>query len=251
MSLKETYNKEQHKWDAFAQQTRSSITPFPEDASFAKTLAASPIMVGINEFLGDLHGKHVLELGCGLGAMSTLLAKTGAHVTSFDLSTASVQVARYRAWLNQQQVQFVVAAGEYLPFADHSFDIIFGKAILHHLEPNIGAPDLYRVLKPGGRAAFSEPMGMNPLLNLVRAGVWYPHKHERGADKPVSYQDIRTWSKRFSSMQIREVQLLSMFERLLGFGHRLTILRRIDNWLLSNFAMLRRYCRYVVILLQK
>src|SRR5439155_1558838 len=141
---------------------------------------------------GDLRGKHVLEYGCGLGEISTLIARTGAQVTSFDLSAASVAVTRQRSEANDlsERIDLAVAAGESLPFADESFDVIFGKAILHHLNVQLGWPDLYRVLKTGGRAAFVEPMGMNPLLRFARAYVPYPHKNPRGADRPLNYDEI-------------------------------------------------------------
>jgi SAM-dependent methyltransferase len=149
------------------------------------------------------------------------------------------------------EVELAVAAGESLPYADESFDIIFGKAILHHLDVSVGVCDLHRVLRPGGKAAFAEPMGMNPILNLARARVWYPHKHPRGADRPLTYAEIAAWGRQFSEFSFREVQLLSMAERALGFGKKLTFLRRVDELLLDRTPGLRRYCRYVVMYMVK
>ncbi len=251
MSLDQVYDVERSKWDAIAAEAMPQLRELAPESTFASHLRNSLITHGIAEFLGDVRGKKVLEYGCGLGLISTLLAKSGAHVVSFDLSPASVAVARQRAALNHVEVELAVAAGEHLPYADESFDIIFGKAILHHLDVNIAVSDLYRVLKKGGKAAFAEPMGMNPILNFVRDGVWYPHKHPRGADKPLTYDEIAAWGKQFSSFTFREVQLLSMLERGLGFGKRLKALRRADDWLLERFPSLRRYCRYVVMLMEK
>ena len=122
----------------------------------------------VSPFLGDLTGKRVLEIGCGLGRHSVLLAKSGASVTSFDLSLNSVAAARDRAAMNAvgEKVALVVAAAEALPFADASFDVIFGRSILHHLEVYPTLSELHRVLRPGGKATFVEPMGMNPVLNF-------------------------------------------------------------------------------------
>jgi ubiquinone/menaquinone biosynthesis C-methylase UbiE len=253
MALETTYQIERAKWDSLAQQEVSAEAPLPANEDFHRYARRSATMPGVSEFLGDLHGKQVLEYGCGLGSLSLRLAKSGAQVTSFDLSAASIAVAHRRAALNEltDQIQLTVAAGEYLPYADESFDVIVGKAILHHLDVNVGWPDFYRVLRRGGKAAFVEPMGMNPLLNFARERIAYPHKNPRGADRPLHYDEILAWGHQFSRFRYHEIQLLSMLERGMGFGKRLPTLRRMDNSLLTQLPFLRRYCRYVVMFMVK
>lgn len=252
MDLKTTHQIERAKWDALAQDGIATKR-LPPGEDFHRHARRSGTMPGVSEFLGDMHEKQVLECGCGLGAISLRLARSGAQVTSFDLSAASVAVAKQRAALNHlaEQIQLTVAAGEHLPYADESFDLIVGKAILHHLNVALGWFELYRVLKPGGKAAFVEPMGMNPLLNFVREHVAYPHKNPRGADQPLRYHEIHAWGQQFSQFQYQEIQFLSMLERGLGFWKRLPILRRVDAQLLTQLPALRRYCRYVVMFMVK
>jgi ubiquinone/menaquinone biosynthesis C-methylase UbiE len=174
-------------------------------------------------------------------------------VTAFDLSQVSVAVTQNRAALNHvgERVALAVAAGEALPYADESFDVLFGKAILHHLDVNFGWHELYRVLKPGGKAVFVEPMGMNPLLKFARSWIPYPSKNPRGADRPLNYREIDEWGKQFREFRYQEIQLLSMLERGLGFKRRLPKLRRLDAYLLHHLPFLRRYCRYVVMFMVK
>jgi SAM-dependent methyltransferase len=244
---------ERAKWDAFAlHQGKGSVLLAPGD-NFYHYARRSSTMVGVADFLGDLSGKRVLEYGCGLGEISTLLAASNARVTSFDLSEISVAVAKKRAELNSlgSKVNLAVAAGETLPFADGSVDIVFGKAILHHLDVALGWYDLYRVLKTGGKAAFVEPLGMNPVLSFVRAHVPYPHKNPPGADHPLTYHEVHRWGARFHEYHYREIQLLSMVERGLGFNKHLQVLHRLDDVLLMHLRFLRRYCRYVVMLAVK
>jgi len=247
------HRAEQKKWDALAAKKFDTLSPLPEGADFQQYARSSAVMPGVTEFLGDLGGLNVLEYGCGLGELSVLLAKSGAMVSAFDISDMSVAVARRRAEINDvsDQIEFQVSAAEDLPYADAAFDVVFGKAILHHIKPAEGAGHLARVVKPGGRAAFVEPMGMNPLLRFTRDHVPYPDKNPPGGDKPVNYEEIQAWGAGFSELRYQEIQLLSMLERGLGFGKKLPRLRRVDAMLLERVPALRRYCRYVVMFLTK
>lgn len=247
------HEAERAKWDALAAQKLGTLQPLPGGASFDTYARRSATMPGVAEFLGDLTDRRVLEYGCGLGEISVLLARSGARVSTFDISEMSVAVAQRRAEINgcADRIEFTVAAGEDIPYPDESFDIAFGKAILHHLDVAQGARHLARVVKPGGKAAFVEPMGMNPILNLVRDHVPYPNKNPPGGDKPVNYDEIRAWGEGFAELSFEEIQLLSMLERGLGFGKKLPALRRLDGRLLGRFPSLRRYCRYVVMKMVK
>ena len=255
MAQSERHGIERAKWDAHAHATSASLDELeliPEGTTLQSYARDKLSLTGMAEFLGDLEGKRVLEYGCGLGALTIVLARSGAEVTSFDLSEASIDFARARAERNgvADRIRFVVADGENLPFADGSFDLAVGKAILHHLDPAAGAAELARVLAPGGRAAFSEPLGMNPILVFVRNHVPYPGKHERGADRPLTANDLRLWGAPFADARMRPFHLLSMVERGLGFGHPLPFLRKADRWLLARFPRLRRLCRYAVLLFE-
>jgi len=253
MNLQETHKKEVAKWDLLAAQATDEALLLRPNDDFRRYSERTSTMVGVNEFLGDLTGRRVLEIGCGLGEISALMAKSGAEVTAFDLSRNSVLTTRRRAVLNDvdEQIALVVAAGEALSFADESFDVLFGKAILHHLDVNLGSDQLFRVLKTGGKAIFVEPMGMNPVLKFVREYVPYPNKNPRGEDRPLNYEEIYAWGRGYQEYNFREIQLLSMIERGLGFGKRINILRRLDDLLLDRFVFIRRYCRYIVMTMEK
>lgn len=249
----ETYDIERKKWDALAKQALPDIRPSKTVEDFQTHARSTATMVGMAEFLGDLQGKHVLEMGCGLGRLSVRLARSGALVTAFDLSPMSVEATRRRAAQNglSDRIKALVSSGEHLPFADESFDVVVGKAVLHHLHVDLAAPDLYRVLKQNGRAAFAEPLGMNPLLRFGRDHLPYAHKKPRGADVPLDYETIERWGASFREFAYREVQLFSMLERVFGFRRRFGLLRRIDDVLLRRLPFLRRYCRYVVLTMIK
>ncbi len=258
MDQQTRYEVERAKWDAHAHHTDVTRELGPEDVlppdmTFERYAADHLSMSGMAEFLGDLNGRRILEYGCGLGQLSVVLARSGALVTTFDLSEASIDVARKRAELNgvADRIEFHAASGEELPFEAGSFDLAIGKAILHHLDPEIGAAELARVLAPGGRATFSEPLGTNPLVVFARAHLPYPGKHERGADRPLTVQDIAAWRAPFAEFRLRPIQLLSMVERAFGFGRKIPILRRIDGAILRRVPAAWRLCRYGVLYLRK
>ncbi len=258
MDQQTRYEVERTKWDSHAHHVHGARELGPDDVlapdvTFQSYAAEHLSMSGMADFLGDLRDRRILEYGCGLGQLTVLLAKSGARVTTFDLSEASVDFARKRAELNglADRIDFHVASGESLPFEDGAFDLAVGKAILHHLDPVIGARELARVLAPGGRATFSEPLGTNPLLVFARARLPYPGKHERGADRPLTVADVAAWRAPFAEFKLRPIQLLSMVERALGFGKKLPLLRRIDAAILGRVPSAWRLCRYAVLYMTK
>src|SRR5205807_1094253 len=66
------------------------------------------------------------------------------------------------------RVDFLVDDAHATTFPDDSFDLIVGVAILHHLDLEVALREIRRVLRPGGRAVFLEPLWHNPLLRLGR-----------------------------------------------------------------------------------
>ncbi|MGK7863226.1 class I SAM-dependent methyltransferase [Falsiroseomonas sp. E2-1-a4] len=120
--------------------------------------------------LGDLRDARVLDLGCGTGFMACLMATAGAVVEAVDISESSLEVARWRAHVSGlgSRISFHAAPAEALPFADESFDAVCGAFVLHHLDLSVAAPELRRVLRPGGRGAFIETSGGSRLLMAAR-----------------------------------------------------------------------------------
>jgi len=244
---------EREKWDGVAGRERSDDELRLADADFGAYCRRLATMVGIEEFLGDLRGRRVLEYGCGMGTISTLLARSGAQVSAFDISAGSIDVARRRAELHGvgDRIEFAVTAAEHLPYESGQFDAVVGRAVLHHLDVEQAGPELHRVLRDGGKGAFAEPIGTNPIIAFARDHVPYPGKNPRGADVPLSYADIAAWERPFSSAHHREVQLLSALGRAVGAKRRLRRLDHADDWLLQRVPALKPLCRYVVMTMTK
>ncbi len=119
----------------------------------------------------DPVGREVLDYGCGRGYIAVRIAQAGAsHVTGIDVSRAEVEHAESRAADAgvSDRVSFLVGDAHATPFADESFDLIVGAAILHHLDLERSLIEVRRLLRPGGEAVFIEPLLHNPLLRIGR-----------------------------------------------------------------------------------
>ena len=100
---------------------------------------------------GNLRGKLVLDVGCGMGRFAEVATRWGAHVVGIDLSLAAEVAAENLA---DREAAFFQADVFKLPFAPESFDYIYSLGVLHHT-PNCeqAFKGLPRLLKPGGRIA--------------------------------------------------------------------------------------------------
>ncbi|HEV3204299.1 MAG TPA: class I SAM-dependent methyltransferase [Gemmataceae bacterium] len=197
--------------------------------------------------LGDLKNLKVLDFGCGHGMAAVVMARLGARVIAFDLSGGYVKEAGWRARANKTTIDILQADGEKLPFADKSFDRIWGNAILHHLNAEIALVELRRVLKPDGLAVFCEPWGENRLLTWLRKRIPYSGKHRTPDEEPLRRNHLRILDKLFEHFEVQGFQILGMARRFLKPGRMVAGLDWCDAKLLAMFPALIRFCRYIVI----
>lgn len=103
-------------------------------------------------------GEAVLDVGCGTGTLA-VVAKRGVGVSGtvhgVDASPEMIERAKRKAANADVDVTFRTAVVEALPYPDASFDVVLSTLMLHHLPRPVReqcAPEIRRVLKPGGRA---------------------------------------------------------------------------------------------------
>jgi SAM-dependent methyltransferase len=197
--------------------------------------------------LGRIDGLRVLDYGCGHGMAAVVLARRGGRVTAFDLSPAYVAEARRRASANGAAVEVVAADAEHLPFEDHSFDRIWGNAVLHHLDLARAVREVHRVLAPGGVAVFCEPWGENPLLALARRRWQYVGKGHTPHEEPLRLRRLPILRRVFPRLRVEGHQLLSMVRRVMRPSRLTAALEWCDARLLRFAPALGWFCRYVVL----
>jgi len=223
--------------------------------------------------LGDLRGKRLLDLGCGPGETSAWFAMQGASVDAVDLSPRMVDVARglsERLGVSEQ-IRFHVAAGESLPFADDTFDAVFGHDCLHHMDVDRARDEILRVLKPSCRAVFAEPLGHNPVINHFRD---LSPKTRTPDEVPLRFSDFRRLRAGFRSLTHKEFQFatLSLFlwffvversdpnhvrywKKIIVEAERyrgaFRVLDWIDRGMLAACPPAGRLCRMTVIVLER
>jgi len=98
---------------------------------------------------------RALEVGCGPGHVTAMMAESGATVTGVDLVPAMIEMARRL----HPDIAFVEANAEQLPFADDAFDVVLVNFVIHHFaRPDVVCTEIRRVLTPGGRFVFAGPI---------------------------------------------------------------------------------------------
>lgn len=184
---------------------------------------------------GDLTGRRVLECGCGPGSYAFFLAHRGAEVTGIDISGEAIARAREKA-LRQGAAgaSFAAMNAEALQFADRTFDLICGNAILHHLDLRRALPELTRCLKPDGRAVFIEPLGHNPLINLYRR---LTPQYRTPDEHPLRMADFDLARRHFGSVETHFFHFFTLaavpFRRRRGFAGLVRVLGGLDQAMFS------------------
>jgi len=201
----------------------------------------------------DVSGRRVLEFGCGPGSCSFELARRGAIVTGIDISAEAIRRATEKAEREGlAHASFRVMNAEALDFADESFDLICGIAILHHLALAPAFEELARTLRPDGRAVFIEPLGHNPLINLYRRLT--PELRTRD-EHPLRAADLRLARRFFGRVEVRCFHFFSLlavpWRRSRWFAAALRRLDRLDQAVLSAWPALGRYYWTCVIRLEQ
>lgn len=117
-----------------------SITTFGRDAAWKGHIVNA---------VGDR--AVVLDLACGTGILSSLLAREGRHVAGLDLTFEYLSVANKKV-----APLFVQGTAEVLPYRDGMFDAVVSSYLAKYADARLVADECWRVLAPGGVAVFHD-----------------------------------------------------------------------------------------------
>jgi SAM-dependent methyltransferase len=203
-------------------------------------------------FLGPVNGKVVLDIACGYSMTPIMFACAGATVYAIDVAPKTIAAVQHVAERKgvADRVHVHVGPAEELPFENASFDLLYGGAALHHLQLDRAGRELARVLKRGGKGAFQDPLGHNPVLEFTRDYLAYRGKHPiKGTDRPLRLHEVHAFGRHFSTYSCHGFELFSMAAKALRLK-RTSRLRRMleatDDALLRRAPYLQRYARFVV-----
>jgi SAM-dependent methyltransferase len=164
-----------------------------------------------------VHGR-VLDAGCGGGGMPLSFAEEARQVIGIDpinrFGDAGVRLARERGLGN---LQFALADGMQLPFADGAFDLVLSHAVIEHVpDAPLYLRECARVLAPGGRVYLSTA----PYLSFAGAHLprlKVPVPLHLIAGRPIAFATFR-WLARHATWTLREPAHENSFIKLARRG---------------------------------
>ncbi len=232
-------------------------------------VCTAPEIRYIVQQLGDLTGKSILDVGCGLGEASVYFAMLGAEVTSLDLSQGMLDATARLASANNVNIKQHLASAEDMQLpAEAKFNIIYAGNLLHHVDIEATIIRIKPHLKSDGVFVSWDPLAYNPAINLYRliaTEVRTPDEH------PLKWGDIKLFQQHFQKVKTRYFWLTTLtifvimvlvqrrnpnkerfWKTILYEGHKWAWLYKplaiLDSLLLSVLAPLRLLCWNVVII---
>lgn len=119
--------------------------------------------------VGPYVQKKVLEIG-SQGWTSVFIKNKlmPSDLTCINISQRELQASMLVARRLGVNIHFYKMDAHRLQFPNHTFDLIYGLAILHHLDLEQALREMWRVLSPGGHILFWEPLRLNPVARIIR-----------------------------------------------------------------------------------
>jgi len=200
--------------------------------------------------LGDVHGKTVLDLGCGTGSNLIPLINRGARTIGIDISPDLIRLAQKRLDDAQLQSELRVGSAYETNLANESVDVIYCMSLIHHLEIARVRDEMRRVLVPGGRVILKEPIRFSPAYNRLRSLLPAPDEIS-DYEHPLTKEELAIMTEPFQveGMRFFRLPIVPLVKMVLPSMN--DSLWRTDYHLLKRYPALERYATEVVVRLVK
>ncbi|MDF1515039.1 MAG: class I SAM-dependent methyltransferase [Anaerolineae bacterium] len=210
------------------------------------------------KFLQPQFDEWILDFGGGEGKESLEFLKMNLRVINVDLSTTQLLRARALVTANNPNANifYVQADAENMPFTSGAFRIIYGKAILHHLDMDSAAAEINRLLPAEGKASFAEPMTHHPLIKL---GRWLTPRLRTVDEHPFTLEATKAFVRHFAEDHSSAhfllapaayvLRLMPGAEQIFRKIHRW--LQKVDKTLFKKVPGLQKWAWYRVVNIKK
>lgn len=159
----------------------------------------------ISSIAGPLHGKKLIDCGCGAGEYVRALANLGADAWGIEYSAEKIDQAQRLGGISDRRV--AVGDIEAIEFPDGHFDIALVNEVLEHVpHDDRGIREVHRILKPGGVAVIFSPNRLYPFEThgvSLRSGAKVPHYTPFVPYVPVRLGLFEYWARNYWPWELR------------------------------------------------
>ena len=180
-------------------------------SEFKPLHAINPLRLNFIDSLVSLHGKRVLDVGCGGGILSESMDEIGADVTGIDLGDKALKVAKLHQLESGSKVDYRLISVEDLAKEQPAgFDVVTCMEMLEHVpDPEAIVRACAQLVKPGGSIFFSTinrnpkaylfaVIGAEYLLNMLPKGT---HDYQ----KFIKPSELSSWS-RYAGLNVDQLK---------------------------------------------
>lgn len=208
-----------------------------------------------DELIRTVHTRHtdtrVLEIGSQAWEAHYLKWNLRpSRLTCINISDRELDKGRQVAQAKGLDVDFQLMDAHELQFPDATFDLVFGTAILHHLEFERAVKEIARVTKPGGEILFVEPLLLNPVARLVRALTPQARTPD---EKPLAREELEILDRYFAPRHLYTdlfafpAAVASRLVRARPSNWAVKAADRLDASIAARFPTLGAYYRTVTV----
>lgn len=206
---------------------------------------AYPLEYAYN-LLNNVQGKTVLDLGCGSGENVIVLVQRGAQVIGIDISPDLIDLAKRRAQEAGIVADLRVRSAYDTGLPDHSVDVIFCIALIHHLDILRVQREMARILREGGYIVLKEPILFSNTYDRFRK-LFPARMNVSNYEHPLSSGEFKSLTQGYfvcSNARFFRLPFIPLLSHV--FSRVPDSAWRASNWIINSFPFATSYASIVV-----